>query len=101
MRLAMLVASQSWNAVEQDRKLVAAQTRDHVNFADAAFQSARHCDQQLVADRVAQTIVYVLETIEVKKQDRELIILSLLRAFHDEFQVLPAAARFGRFVSAS
>src|SRR5436309_8622649 len=76
------------NAVEQDRKLVAAQTRNHVNFANAAFQSARHGDQQLVADRVAQTIVHVLETIQVKKQDRELIVLRLLPAFHDEFQVL-------------
>ena len=76
------------NAVEQNRELVAAQPRHHVGFANAMLQTTRHRNQQLIADRMAQTVVDVLEAIEVEEEHGELIILVLLRAFDDELQVL-------------
>ena len=76
------------NAVEQDRELVTTQAGDHINFADAMLKPARHRNQQLIADRVAQTVVHVLEAIEVEKQNRKLIILMLLRAFDYKLQIL-------------
>ena len=52
------------------------------------LKPARHRNQQLIADRVAQTVVHVLEAIEVEKQNRKLIILMLLRAFDYKLQIL-------------
>src|SRR5438445_1819156 len=76
------------NAVEQDRELVTTQARNHVNFADAMLKAAGHRNQQLIADRVAQTVVHVLESVEIQKQHGELIILVLLGAFDYKLQVL-------------
>src|SRR5205085_7262774 len=50
------------NSVEQNSELVAAQPRDHIDFTNAALESTRDRNQQLIANRVAETIVNVLET---------------------------------------
>ena len=57
-------------------------------LANAVLQTTGHRNQQLIADRMAETIVDVLEPIEVEEEHGELIILVLLRTFDDELQVL-------------
>src|SRR5215813_12887581 len=66
------------DAIEQNRELVAAETRNHVNFADAVLQTARHGNQKLISDCVTEAVVYVLESIEVEEEHGELIVLVLL-----------------------
>jgi hypothetical protein len=75
------------NSVQQDREFVAAQSGHDVGFANAAFQTPRHGDQQLITDRMTQTVVDVLKTIEVKKEYSKLIVLLVFSALDDEFQV--------------
>src|ERR1051326_3718268 len=76
------------NPVEEDREFIATESRHDVGFANATFKTPRHGDQQLIANRVTETIVDVLESIEVKKQDGELVILLVLGALNDELQIL-------------
>ncbi len=57
--------------VDQDRELVAAQPRHGVAGAEKVLEPAGDAHQQLVADRVAEAVVDVLEAVEVEKEDRE------------------------------
>src|SRR5437588_12820779 len=76
------------DAVEQNRKLVTAKTGNHIDVANAAFQTPRHRNQQLIPDRVTQTVVHVLKSIEIEEEHRELIVFMVLRSFDHEFQIL-------------
>ena len=53
-----------------DREFVAAEARHHVVAAQAAAQPLRDAADQLVADRVAERVVDVLEVIEIDVEDR-------------------------------
>ena len=53
---------------KDDRKFVTAEPRDRVRRRDHPDKSFRRDHQHLVADRVAQTVVYVLEPLDVEKQ---------------------------------
>ena len=53
-----------------DRELVAAETRHHVVVTQAAAQPLGDHADQLVADRVAERVVDVLEVIEIDIEDR-------------------------------
>src|SRR5436190_24183223 len=76
------------NAVQQNRKFIAAQTRDDVGVADAALQPPGHGNQQLITDRMTQTVIDVFKTIEVKKEYSKLVVLLVLGALDHELQVL-------------
>jgi hypothetical protein len=52
-------------------EFIAAEARHHVSVAHAVFQPLAHRAQQLVARRVAERVVDVLEMIEVQVEDRE------------------------------
>ena len=56
---------------EQQPELVAAEARDGVRRANCVAHAPAHFDQQLVAGRVAQRVVDLLEAIEVHQRDRE------------------------------
>ena len=57
--------------VQQDRELVAAEPGERVALPQTRLEPARHRDQQLVADQVAETVVDDLEAIEVEVERRE------------------------------
>src|SRR5215831_2249723 len=76
------------NAVQQDRKLIAAEARDNVRVTNAALQPPGHGNQQLITNRMTQTVIDVFKTIEVKKEYSKLIVLLVFGALNHEFQVL-------------
>ena len=57
--------------VQQNRELVAAQPGERVALPQARLEPARHRDQQLVADQVAEAVVDDLEAIEIEIEHRE------------------------------
>ena len=57
--------------VQQNREFVAAEPGEHVALPQARLEPARHGDQQLVADQVAEAVVDDLEAIEVEIEHRE------------------------------
>src|SRR5439155_20564926 len=54
-----------------DGELVATQPRDRVGLTRAAAQAVRHHLEELVADRMAQSIVDALESVEVEAEHRQ------------------------------
>lgn len=56
------------DVLEQDRELVAAEARRRIGWPQAATQSARHEDEQLVARDVPEAVVDVLEAVEVEEE---------------------------------
>src|ERR1700738_869885 len=54
-----------------DGEFVAAETGQHVGIAQRRTQPLRDLDQQLVARRMPQRVVDVLEPVEVEHQDGE------------------------------
>jgi len=50
----------------EDSKLVAAQARDRFRLSDLAAQPLGHGPEQLVADRMPERVVDVLEVIEIE-----------------------------------
>ena len=65
------------DALKQDRELVSTETRHHVGVAYGILQAPRDGDQELVADGMAQTVIDVLEAVEIDKEYRELVPLLL------------------------
>ena len=61
----------SLEPVQQNGELVAAQPRQRVSRPQARLEPARHRDQQLVADQVAEAVVDDLEAIEIEIEHRE------------------------------
>src|SRR6266487_1911053 len=57
--------------LEQERKLVSAESRHRVARAHNTAESLRDLLQQLIARVVAETVVYLLEAVEIDQQDRE------------------------------
>ena len=55
----------------QNRELVAAEAGQRVALTQARLEPARHGDQQLVADQVAEAVVDDLEAIEIEVEHRE------------------------------
>ena len=68
-----LACASSLQAVQENRELVAAEPRERVALPQARLEAARHRDQQLVADQVAEAVVDDLEAIEVEIEDREAV----------------------------
>jgi hypothetical protein len=83
-----------------DGEFVAADAGDRVGVPHAAAQSSGHRPQQLVADRMSERIVDVLELIEIEAQHREPLAATStwVRAPHRRSR---SSTRFGRSVSAS
>src|SRR5580765_4334945 len=75
------------NSIQQDREFIATQAGHDVGFANAAFQTPGHGNQQLITDRMTQTVVDVLKTIEVKKEYSKLIVLLVFGALNHELEV--------------
>ena len=72
IRNAMALAClSSPSVVQENRELIAAQPREHVRPAQARFEPARHGDQQLVADQMAEAVVDDLEAVEIEIQHGE------------------------------
>ena len=84
----------------QHREFIAAEARDHVDFPDTGDQPFRHYAQYLVARVVAQTVVDVLETVEVEKQDRQHLATALgaLQRLVQHLPELATVRQFGQFV---
>ena len=61
----------------QHGEFVAAEAGDHVGLAHAALEPSAIDLQQLVADRMAQRVVDVLEVIEIEIMHGELIVAAL------------------------
>ena len=55
-------------AGQQDDEFVAAETGHGVDIAQLQFQACGDGLEQLVADRVAEAVVDLLETVEIEKQ---------------------------------
>ncbi|MNN05988.1 hypothetical protein D3C81_1187670 [compost metagenome] len=60
------------DGLQHQQELVAAQAGEHVLGADALAQSAGDQHQQLVPDRMTETVVDPLETIQIEEQHRHL-----------------------------
>ena len=60
-------------AVDDQAELVAGEPRHHA-AARGGLEPARHLDQQLVADRVAEHVVDFLQAVEVDAQHREFLV---------------------------
>ena len=54
---------------QDHRELVASEPGQHVGAAQAGAQRVAHAGDQLVADRMAERVVDVLEVVEVDRQD--------------------------------
>ena len=63
--------------LEQERELVSAKSRHRVARADNAVESPRDLLQQLIAGVVAETVVYLLEAVEIDQQDGEQLVGAL------------------------
>src|SRR5205085_11215203 len=74
--------------IQKNRKLVAAKPRDRVVRAQTTFELARNRDEQLVADRVAETVVDHLEAVEVEKENGEVVFGMALGLFDGEAQMI-------------
>src|SRR5262249_17764085 len=59
------------DAVEEEKKLVPPQARHRILLAHAVLQSCRDLLQDPVPDRVAEGVVDLLETVQVKPQNGE------------------------------
>ena len=57
---------------QHDHELVAAEPRDDVALAHAAFEAARHLDQQAIADVMPEGVVDHLEAVHVDEHQRHL-----------------------------
>ena len=62
---------------QQHRELVAAKPRDHVGRTQALAQTASNRLEQLVADRVAKTVIDELETVEVEIEHGCLLVRAI------------------------
>jgi hypothetical protein len=58
--------------MDEDRELISSEASNRVTWPQEMLEPPRNADQQLVAHAVAQTVVDVLETIEVEIQDCEM-----------------------------
>ena len=67
-------------AFDQDRELVAAQSRDHVARSHMVLDALRDLHQELVADAVTQAVVDQLKAIEIEEQYAELMPRVVLAA---------------------
>lgn len=56
---------------EEHGELVAAETRQGIAGAQAAFEASRKSDEQLIANQVSETVVNQFETIEIEEQHGE------------------------------
>ena len=65
--------------MDQDRELVAAETRSGVDRAHAVLQASRDLLQDPVASSMAEAVVDVLEVVHVHEQDRDRQALPSLR----------------------
>ena len=84
-----------------DGELVAADARDGVGFAHAAAQPAGHHPQQLVAGRMAERVVDVLELVEIETQHREpLAALDMGQRFAEALAQQQAVRQVGESVVA-
>ena len=60
----------------KNRKFVTTKAGDHVTCANGISKSFAHHNEQLIADRMSQRVVYVLEIIEIKIKDSEALPVS-------------------------
>ncbi|MNP56140.1 hypothetical protein D3C76_1508430 [compost metagenome] len=65
-------------AGEQDDEFVAAQARDGVDVAQLVLEAHGNALEQQIADRVAEAVVDVLETVQIEEQHRPLAAVFLL-----------------------
>ena len=62
--------------LEQNHKLISAQARHRIGFADARDNAPRDLLQQKVADVMAERVVQRLEIVEIDEQQRSLALAS-------------------------
>src|SRR3989442_5046364 len=74
--------------VEQDSKLVAPKTRHRINLPQARLQPLSDFYDQSIAIAVAQTVVDVLEAIQIEKQNGEEIVALTLAALNRQLQII-------------
>ncbi len=93
-------AAQVAIVVQEDRELVAPEPRRQVVITDAGADPLPHHDQQVVAGRVPERVVHVLEVVEVEQQDDGIESPGSCPAIR---AVAPSvkSARFGMSVSGS
>ena len=65
--------------VEHDRELVAAEPRERVAGPQRLLQARADLAQHLVAGRVPERVVELLEAVEVDQQQRDVAVLVLER----------------------
>ena len=65
------------DVLAHDDELVAAEARHGVGRANGRRQAARHLDQQLVADHMAEAVVDELEAVEVEEEHRDAALRAL------------------------
>ena len=87
--------------LQQHYKLISAQSRHRVGFADAGQNPPRHLLQQQIANVMAERVVQRLEVIEIDEQQRSLAIASRTLAARVCRNRSSRSRRLGRPVSGS
>ena len=64
-------------ALQQDRELISAETRDRVLGPDGRDESPTHFHEILIASRVAEGVVDALEVVAVQVQDAVLLVAGI------------------------
>ena len=79
----------NWPAppIQHHDEFIATETRQEVAFANRSRQATRHLAQQVIAERVTETVVHHLEVIKIDKQQPDRTRLrarqSLLQHLHE------------------
>src|ERR1035438_6393472 len=74
----------------EDDELVSSHAPDRVIGTDGGRQASRHSDKESISCGVAETVVHVLEVVEVDEEHRDLVACplsssqKLLASVHDE-----------------
>src|SRR5690349_9257203 len=70
------------HSAQKNRKLIAAEACKRVDRTQCAFETLSKSHEQQVTMCVAQTVVDVLEAIQVEKENCKLVIVATARAFN-------------------
>src|SRR5690242_15146338 len=74
--------------LEQERKFVATEAREHIERPKATREAPRHFEQQLVSGDVAKAVVDRLEIVEIEEQHAEALVRIATRALDRDSHAL-------------
>ena len=74
------------SSLDKDHEFVAAESGNDVRRAHTFAKSVGDADEELVADKMAEAVVYELESVEIDEQNAHLVFLVLSASFESVFE---------------